>query len=259
MKKTTQQRACVGLIFVAALLIKIPLANAQQQSFIFPQVADGTFDGGYYKTTFIILPANKSSTSVVTCEFVLQGLGVDLDGKGLVTGWTAAIAPGSYYVSTSSADQQLRAGYATLSCTDYVYALVLYSAYAKDGTGLNIAAIPGSSDSSCSALNSAQMAADQQGGSQLGIAIANNTTQTQTYNVFFNSSDSNFLRGTVTVPAQTSVSKFLTELLPASSNRVGWVEISPADRYLFGTGFSAIALRYTGATFATIPVSCYLC
>src|SRR5262249_41481794 len=161
------------------------------------------------------LPANKSSTSVVTCEFVLQGLGVDLDGKGLVTGWTAAIAPGSYYVSTSSADQQLRAGYATVSCTDYVYALVLYSAYAKDGTGLNIAAGPGSSDSSCSAFNSAQIAADQQGGSQLGIAIANNTTQT--YNIFFNSSDSNFLRGTVTVPAQTSVSKFLTDILPASS------------------------------------------
>jgi hypothetical protein len=81
MKKTTQQRACVGLIFVAALLIKIPLANAQQQSFIFPQVADGIFDGGYYKTTLIILPANKSSTSVVTGGFVLYGLGVDLDGS----------------------------------------------------------------------------------------------------------------------------------------------------------------------------------
>jgi hypothetical protein len=257
-KKTTQQRACIGLILVAALLIKIPLANAQQKSFVFPQVADGVFDGGYYKTTFMILPAYESSTSVVTCGFVLHGLGVDLDGKGLVTGWTAAISPGSYYVSSSSADQQLRSGYATLSCTDYVYALVLYSAFAKDGTG-TIAAVFGSSDSSCSALNSAQMAADQQGGSQLGIAIANNTTQTQTYRVIFNSSDSNSLQGTVTVPAQTSVAKFLTDILPASSNRVGWVEIIPADHPLFGTGFSAIALRYTGATFTTIPVSCYLC
>jgi len=259
MKKITQQRACVGLIFFTALLIKIPLANAQQQSFVFPQVADGVFDGGYYKTTFMILPAYESSvSSVVTCEFVLHGLGVDLDGKGLVTGWTAAISLGSYYVSSSSADQQLRSGYATLSCTDYVYALVLYSAYAKDGTG-SIAAVFGSSDTSCSAMNSAQMAADQQGGSQLGIAIANNTTQTQTYNVIFNSSTSNSLQGTVTVPGQTSVAKFLTDILPASSNKVGWVEITPADRAYLGTGFSAIALRYTGATFTTIPVSCYLC
>jgi hypothetical protein len=259
MKKTTQQRACAGLIFVAALLIKIPLANAQQQSFVFPQVADGVFDGGYYKTTFMILPAHESSTSVVTCGFVLHGLGVDLDGKGLVTGWTPAIPPGSYYVSSSSADQQLRTGYATLSCTDVVYALVLYSAYAKDGTNIAEATVFGSSDSSCSALNSAQMAADQQGGSQLGIAIANNTTQTQTYNVIFNWSTSNSLQGTVTVPAQTSVAKFLTDILPASSNKVGWVEITPADRAYLGTGFSAIALRYTGATFTTIPVSCYLC
>ena len=40
MKKTTLQRACVGLVFVAALLIKIPLANAQQKAFVFPEVAD---------------------------------------------------------------------------------------------------------------------------------------------------------------------------------------------------------------------------
>ena len=266
MKKSTQKRACLGLIFVAALLIKIPLANAQskslvfpQKSFVFPQVTDGVFDGGYYKTTFMILPASESSTSVVTCEFVLHGLGVDLDGKGLVTGWTTAISPGGYYVSSSSADQQLHSGYATLSCTDNVYALVFYSTYAKDGTG-TIAAVFGSSDSLCSALNSAQMTADQQGGSQLGIAIANNTTQTQTYNVFFfNSSTSNSIQATVTVPAQTSVAKFLTDILPASSNRAGWVAITPADRFLFGVGFSAIALRYTGATFTPIPVSCYLC
>ena|SRR5579862_8382221 len=264
MKKTTQKRACVGLIFIAALLIKIPVANAQQQSFVFPQVADGVFDGGYYKTTFMIQPAQQSSTSVVICGYVLHGLGVDLDGKGLVTEWMAAISPGSYYVASTSADQQLRTGYATLSCTDSVYAQVLYSAYAKDGTNIAQATVPGSSDSSCSALNSAQMTADQQGGSQLGIAIANNTTQTQSYGVIFNSAPGVTpifsLQGMVTVPAQTSVAKFLTEIMPATSNTVGWVEIIPADRYCcLGTGFSAIALRYTGATFTTIPVACYLC
>jgi hypothetical protein len=256
MKKTTLQRASVGLVFVAALLIKIPLANAQQKAFVFPQVADGAFDGGYYKTTFMILPG--SSTSVVTCEFVLHGLGVDLDGKGLVTGWTAAISPPSYYVATSSANQQLSEGYATLSCTDSVFALVLYSAYANDGTGLNIAPVFGSSDSSCSASNSAQMDADQQGGSQLAIAIANTTTQTHSYNVYFwDTTARTTLQGTVTVPAQTSVAKFLTDIVPASANRVGWMEISPGG--LFGTGFSVIALRYTGTAFRTIPVGCYLC
>ncbi len=180
MKKTT-----AGLIFVAALLVKIPLANAQQKAFVFPQVADGVAnDGGYYKTTFIILP-NESSTSVVTCGYVLHGLGVDLDGTGLVTGWMATISPGIPYVASSSADQQLRAGYATLSCTDYVRALVIYTSSANDGTGSNLGAVFGSSDSSCSASNSAQLNVDQQGGSQVAFAIANDTTQTQTYTVQF--------------------------------------------------------------------------
>jgi hypothetical protein len=264
MKKTTLQRACVGLVFVAALLIKIPLANAQQKAFVFPEVADGVWDnGGYYKSTFIILPT-ESSTAVVTCGFVLYGLGVDLDGKGLVTGWTATVSPGIPYVASSSADQPIHAGYATLSCTDYVRALVFYTSYTTGGPGTNLGAVFGSSDSSCSATNGAYMDVNQQGGSQLAFAIANNTTQTGTYEVrFFENNPPappSLLQGTtVTVPAHTSYAKFLTEILPASSNRVGYVQISPADLGVFGTGFSVIALRFTGAAFTTIPVSCYFC
>ena len=252
MKKTTLQRTCVGLIFVAALLIKIPLANAQQKEFVFPQVTDGAFNNGdYYKTTFMILPG--PSTSVVTCEFVLYGLGVDLDGKGIVTRWTAAISPGSSYVSTSSANQQISTGYATLSCTDSVYAQVLYSAYAKDGTGWNIALGLGAS---CWASDTAEMAADQTGGSQLAFAIANNTTQTRTYGVTFTDTQNHSIVKIVTIPAQTSVAKFLTEILPASASYVGSMTIALHTSTFLDPGFSVMALRYTGAAFTTIPVSC---
>jgi hypothetical protein len=103
--------------------------------------------------------------------------------------------------------------------------------------------------------------ADQQGGSQLAFAIANNTTQAQTYWVSFNVRDNSLPQGTtgtkVTVPAHTSIAKFITEILPASSNKGGWAGISPADGGVFGTGFSVMALRYAGAAFTTIPVSCY--
>ena len=252
MKKTTLQRACVGLIFVAALLIKIPLATAQQNAFVFPEVADGAFsDGDYYKTTFLILPG--SSTSVVTCEFVLYGLGVDLDGKGLVTRWTAAISPGSSYVSTSSANQPISTGYATLSCTDSVYAQVLYSAYKKDGTWLNIAPAVGAS---CLATESAEMAADQQSGS-LAFAIANNTTQTRTYVVSFSDTQNHSSYGKLTIPAQTSVAKFLTEILPESANRFGTMTIGLDGFTFLDPGFSVMALTYTGgAAFSPISVGC---
>ena len=104
--------------------------------------------------------------------------------------------------------------------------------------------------------NLAWMTADQQGGSQLAFAIANNTTQTQTYEVSFFENNALPLRGRVTLPAQTSVSKFLTEILPASANSVGPMRIELNAFTFPDPGFSAMALRYTGAAFTTVPVAC---
>ena len=186
---------------------------------------------------------------------------MDLDGKGLVTGWTSTISPGIPYVASSSADQQVRTGYATLSCTDYVRALVLYTSYTTGGTGSNLGAVFGSSDSSCSASNLAFAdPVDQQGGSQLAFAIANNTTRAQTYWVSFNVRDNSLPQWTtetkVTVPAHTSIAQFLTEILPASANSVGSITIGLNGSTFRDPGFSVMALRYTGAAFRTIPVAC---
>ena len=66
-------------IFFVFFLIITPLANAQTLN-VFPQVADGVFgDGGYYKTTFMILPGYDTSSPTITCTLVLYGLGVNLD------------------------------------------------------------------------------------------------------------------------------------------------------------------------------------
>jgi hypothetical protein len=99
------------------------------------------------------------------------------------------------------------------------------------------------------------MTADQQGGSQLAFAIANNTTQTRTYDVSFYGSPGD-LYGTVTIPAQTSVAKFLTEILPASASYVGSMTIALHTSTFLDPGFSVMALRYTGAAFRTIQVAC---
>jgi hypothetical protein len=134
-----------------------------------------------------------------------------------------------------------------------VYAQVLYSAYKKDGTGWNIALALGAS---CLANEMAEMAVDQQGGSQLAFAIANNTTQTRTYVVTFTDTQNHYLFKNVTIPAQTSVAQFLTEILPASANSVGSMTIELNAFYYLDPGFSVMALRYTGAAFTTIPVGC---
>jgi hypothetical protein len=134
-----------------------------------------------------------------------------------------------------------------------VYAQVLYSAYKKDGTWLNIAPAVGAS---CLATESAEMAADQQNGS-LAFAIANNTTQTRTYVVTFTDTQNHYLFKNVTILAQTSVAMFLNEILPASANRLGTMSIGLDGFTFLDPGFSVMALTYTGgAAFRTISVGC---
>ena len=95
-------------IFFVFFLIITPLANAQTLN-VFPQVADGVFgDGGYYKTTFMILPGYDTSSPTITCTLVLYGLGVNLDGHGSASQWTITISQDGYYASSSAADQSLR-------------------------------------------------------------------------------------------------------------------------------------------------------
>src|SRR5438094_8245333 len=160
-----------------------PLANAQSLPAmlnVFPQVADGVFgDGGYYKTTFMILPVYGTLSPTITCTLVLYGLGVNLDGKGSASQWTITISQDGYYASSSAADQSLRTGYATLTCSDYVYAQALYSAYARDGTKIAEATVF-ASDGNPLFGDSYRMIADQRG-SQHGIAIANGTNTPRTY------------------------------------------------------------------------------
>ncbi len=160
--------------------------------------------------------------------------------------WAIAIDQGGYYTSSSAADQPLRTGYATLTCSDYVYAQALYTYLAKDGTKIAEATVFASNGDYSFLNDSYRMIADQRGGSQLGIAIANGTSLPRTYQVTINS-----LSATVTIPAHTSIARFLNEIVPGSANTVGILKIKSMDY----SDFYAIGLRYTGAAFTTIPAN----
>lgn len=234
------------MIAVVIFLIIAPIANAQNKVNVFPQVADGVFsDGSYYKTTFMILPEFAFSSSPIACALVLHGLSVNLDNQGLANQFTITVGQGSYYASSSAADQPLHTGYASLTSSDYVDAQALYSYYAKDGNKIGEATVF-ASDGDIGGSLSYRMIADQRGGSQLGIALANDTDLGRAYTLNINS-----LSATVTVPARSSLAKFLTDLLPATANSVGVLTIQSTD---FSDCY-AIGLRFTGATFTTIPAN----
>ncbi len=232
-------------IFFVVFLMITPLANAQYLN-VFPTVADGVYgDGGYYKTTFMILPGYETISPTITCTLVLYGLGVNLDGKGSASQWTITISQDGYYASSTAADQALRTGYATLTCSDYVYAQALYSSYAKDGRKMAEATVF-ASVGEIGGWSNYRMIADQRGGSQVGIAIANDTDLPRTYQVTINS-----LSGRVTIPARTSTGKFLTDVVPASANTAGVLIIESTDF----SDFYAIGLRFTGGVFTTLPAN----
>jgi hypothetical protein len=231
-------------LFAVAFVVLTPLAHAQSMLTVFPQVADGVFsDGSYYKTTLTILPWFETSPPTTTCALVLYGLGVNFN-KGISSNWNIGVSAGSYFAATSAADQPLRQGYATLTCSNLVYAQALYSYYSKDGTKIaetTVFGLNGDFD-----LNTSyRMIADQRG-SQLAIAIANNTDLPRTYQLTINS-----LGATVTVPARTSTAKFLTDIFPATANTIGMLTIQSPDF----SDFYAIGLRFTGAVFTTIPAN----
>jgi hypothetical protein len=135
-----------------------------------------------------------------------------------------------------------------LFCNGPVSAQALYSYYAPSGVKLGEASVFGDF---YAFGNSRRLVADQRNGSQFGLAIANDTDTTHTYNVTVNSQSGSVSQSvTVTVPARSSVSKFLTEIVPSSSNTIGMVKIAPADDSL---SFYVIGLRFTGTAFTTIP------
>ena len=203
---------------------------------VFPVFADGrASDGSYFRSTLMI-----SSAKSGTCTLQLRGLtvpGFPLTYQLQVNGWV--IAP-------TSGTQTIRTGYATLQCTDNVEAQLLYSYYSSNGTKLAEATVFSSPPA-----KKVQILADTREGSQIALAIANDSDAENTYTIAVDDA-SGTVAGSVTrtlVP-RTSMAKFLSEFLTLPPNYVGRVTVSSNTTTATS---SIIALRYTGPVFATIP------
>ncbi len=250
--KTKTMRYAVSISIVLLLFVFVNSASAQSQTNVFPQVADGVAsDGSFYKTTFMILPGRNAASSI-TCALGFRGLNPGFDDNA--SGGIIAVPQGGFYSITTNANESLKSGYAVLFCSDSVSAQALYSYYAPNGMKLGEATVFGLSSGDFYLFNnSRRFVADQRGGSQFGLAIANDTDMPHTYNVTVNSQSGSVSQSAmVTVPARSSAAKFLTEIVPSSANTIGMVKVAPTDS---SSSFYAVGLRFTGATFTTIPAT----
>jgi len=229
------------LALAAILLTPLP-AFSQEMFHIFPQFADGrSSDGTYYRSTITILP--WSGAAAPTCTLVLYGMTASFDANPGNYYFSSYIPPGTMLSAPTTGAQALQTGYATLSCTSYVFANVLYTFYAPDNRKLGEATVFSTPESTYS-----RMAFDNRGGVRQAFAIANDTDVRKSYVV-------SLVSGGVTrsvrvfVPARRNLSKFVDEVLQVTPESLGILTIQ-SDDYSY---FSTVGFRFTGGVFTTIP------
>jgi hypothetical protein len=204
---------------------------------VFPQFADGKLSAGdYYRTTLMI--SNLSSTGDANCVLQLHGL------TAPAFNLTYTLGPAGWVIAQTSGAQNFQSGYATLQCSANVEAQLLYSYYSPSGSKISEAAVFSSSPA-----GSVEILADEREGAAVGLAIANDTDRTTAYTITAGDANGNILASTpITIPARTSVAKFVDELVSLPANYYGPMIVSSST----GTA-SIIGLRFRGAAFTTIP------
>ena len=167
---------------------------------VFPQFADGKLpDGTFYRTTLMI---ENSTNSATNCTF--QFFSRSSSASNFTVPLT--VGPGGWLISPSAGTADFQAGHATLQCSANVEAQLLYSFYSNTGVKLSEATVFSSPSS-----GAIKIIVDQRQGSQLGLAIANDTDRVITYTIALSDGATS---GVLTLFPKSSVAKFLNELLP---------------------------------------------
>jgi hypothetical protein len=207
---------------------------------VFPQVADGyNSDGSYYQSTLVVTNSNPA-TGNPTCTLQFHGLAIGGQSQ-------ASFTVGSVFVSQTPGNiQALQTGYASLQCSSNVEAQLLYALYTHDGIKISEATVFSSPSATW-----LRIFADERGGAQLGLALANDSTQNGNYTIRIYDNNGNLIGApALTVNPGSSRAFFLDQLTTIPNNNWGPVDITANS----GTA-SVIGLKFTGTLFTTIPAT----
>jgi sugar lactone lactonase YvrE len=221
------------------------VTDNRSTSHIFAQIADGQLgDGSSYRSTLVVQSDNSTN---VSCTATLVGLTIPDFGDG--RNLSISVSASGIAVVDTPGTQTIKTGYMTLACSSAVTAQVLYSLRSSSGAVLSEATVFSSPP-----VTTAQLFADQRGGAQLGIAVANNSNASK--NILIVASDiagTEVGRTTLPVSSKSQIATFLSDLVKAPDNFLGTVRISEAGGNT--ADIYAVGLKYTGNAFTTIPVT----
>jgi hypothetical protein len=129
-----------------------------------------------------------------------------------------------------------------------VYAQAVYSLYEPNGVKVSEATV-----FSSPSVARAQVLADNREGARVGIAIANDSDQVNTYTITAYDSNGTMVGSTAkTLQGRVSTADFLDNWIPdIPADYFGQVMVQSTT----GGTASVIGLRFTGAAFTTIPAT----
>ena len=240
--------------------------GSAQTTFYFPQIADGTLAGGFFKTTiFVVNPASSGSANVTMTFTTSAGdpfnvSFVDSNNQPVGSGnvvTVAALAGGQSRKLISTAATPLTVGFATVTADAQIVASAVFSQFSgtpAQATLLSEAAVT----SANTALNHA-IFVDESGNFRTALAYAN-PSATVPANVTFNlmSLDTDSVPVLTTaptaLPANNHTSIFVDELFatdgqtnPLAVGHVGTMQV------ISDTPLALVSLRFEGSVFTSVP------
>src|SRR5262245_8352434 len=228
------------------------VVDSGEQVRVLPQVAFGGPDGGINMKTVLYFTTNVSSGVFGTANiFDNDGnpLAASADG-GQPSSAIMFTVPGNRVTRVVlDGDQTLRSGWIRLTLSGQVH--LIASAIFQTFNGSNLISEAGVLESA-PVFNSLIYVKSESGKSNVGVAVANsqvtNTLTIELFDVAGALSD----KRTVTLPPDGHLANFVTELFPQLASVT---DFDGAISIRSETHFSAVALRSSPTTFATVPVS----
>ena len=235
---------------VVLLLLVALAATAQYQRVIFPQFAHG---GGWQST--LMLQATDSSSTASRCWFWFwDGVYLPMwDSSGNRFGFPSYLDFEKWMVLKTATphDRAVSSGMAMLSCPPgSVSATLIFSLEEADGSVVGAAVVEPAQEI-VGGEAEAQFLADHRDGARLGAAVSNPSDQRIDASVSVVDSEGRRVASTsVAIGPYSNTIFMLDELLTIPEEFTGQVLIGaqPEDSVY------AVALRFTGKTFTTIPV-----
>lgn len=231
-----------------------PLSSSRT-SMIFPQVANGLFDGGSFKTSFLIVNISNSPANAVLTLTKDDGspLPVTIPGFGTGSSFTIPLSTGAAVFLQTDGAGALAAGAASITSNSPIGASGIFSVF--DGQG-RLQTETGVGDSPV--LSDFTLPIDAHGDFDTGIAVYNptNTDSSVDFQLF----DANgilidrIVQGSLKSRNHTAL--FFTQLFDLRRDFTGTLAIHAWAGWA-GAGFAAMTLRQNSSplSYTTLPVS----